>query len=507
MIFLIYKMQPSKATKRRRVAGELGETASLLNPCFCDTSLCARSSAPFAHVVVNDAFGPNVVSDALRRELSSLDFHVKSNDLYEFFQSDDLKGCESTCVARVRNLLYSDRFVQFVRDVTGVDDIDASVVDVSACVYRSGGYLACHDDELDSRRVAFVLYLVDEEWSVTEDGGALDLYDVNTATMMPRDIVRSIAPAWNSLVLFEVCPESYHQVALVTSAKKPRLTISGWFHGTPPSRPPRQELPVDVPFAPFTPSAAPSLLAQLVSDEWIAGGEAKAKELSEHFCEHSCINLSGFLRREIFAKARAEIVAATLQSHDRTVGPPCYKRYTRRFPVEAGTPTLCAIDALLKSHVFAKFITDVTTLTVTSVSSEMRRFAVGEYTLCHDGCTEEGTVLDVVLCLTPPPAAASSASSSARSSSVTIDETDETEEWAPMDGGHICYMDEDSELLTVPPKANTLSIVMNNGAMRFVKMVRPTAAAPRDDIWAVFQVEDEEDDGEEEEEEEEEEER
>ena len=65
-------------------------------------------------------------------------------------------------------------------------------------------------------------------------------------------------------------------------------------------------------------------------------------------------------------------------------------------------------------------------------------------------------------------------------------------------------MDEDSELLTVPPKSNTLSIVMNNGAMRFVKMIRPSAAAPRDDVWAVLQVADDDSDNDSEEEEEEE---
>lgn len=38
--------------------------------------------------------------------------------------------------------------------------------------------LLCHDDKLEGRRIAFILYLVPEDWS-EEDGGHLELYGVN----------------------------------------------------------------------------------------------------------------------------------------------------------------------------------------------------------------------------------------------------------------------------------------------------------------------------------------
>ena len=38
--------------------------------------------------------------------------------------------------------------------------------------------LLCHDDELDDRRIAFIYYLVPENWT-EQDGGALDLFAVN----------------------------------------------------------------------------------------------------------------------------------------------------------------------------------------------------------------------------------------------------------------------------------------------------------------------------------------
>jgi len=44
--------------------------------------------------------------------------------------------------------------------------------------------LLCHDDELDTRRVAFALYLT-PSWS-KEDGGLLDLFDMDGQYACPR---------------------------------------------------------------------------------------------------------------------------------------------------------------------------------------------------------------------------------------------------------------------------------------------------------------------------------
>lgn len=44
-----------------------------------------------------------------------------------------------------------------------------------------------------------------------EDGGALELFDVDAAGQ-PRDVVQSLVPQWNSFAFFEVTPTSFHQV-------------------------------------------------------------------------------------------------------------------------------------------------------------------------------------------------------------------------------------------------------------------------------------------------------
>lgn len=36
-------------------------------------------------------------------------------------------------------------------------------------------YLLCHDDQLENRKIAFILYLTESDWS-NEDGGQLELF-------------------------------------------------------------------------------------------------------------------------------------------------------------------------------------------------------------------------------------------------------------------------------------------------------------------------------------------
>ena len=47
--------------------------------------------------------------------------------------------------------------------------------------YTRGDYLLCHDDELEGRRVAFIYYMVPEDWS-QQDGGGLQLFSTGILT-------------------------------------------------------------------------------------------------------------------------------------------------------------------------------------------------------------------------------------------------------------------------------------------------------------------------------------
>ena len=76
--------------------------------------------------------------------------------------------------------------------------------------------LLCHDDELEGRRVAYILYLVDEDWN-SEDGGGLDLFNVDS-NGQPDKITATVQPEWNSLAFFAVTPTSFHQVCLYSTS-------------------------------------------------------------------------------------------------------------------------------------------------------------------------------------------------------------------------------------------------------------------------------------------------
>lgn len=70
-------------------------------------------------------------------------------------------------------------------------------------------FLLCHDDELESRRIAFILYL-SKDWK-REYGGNLDLFSA-TKDVHPDKVVKSLVPEFNKFAFFEVDAKSFHQV-------------------------------------------------------------------------------------------------------------------------------------------------------------------------------------------------------------------------------------------------------------------------------------------------------
>ena len=65
---------------------------------------------------------------------------------------------------RLRNQLYSKKFRSYLQDVTGCGPL-SDRIDCSVNVYDTGGYLLCHDDVIGTRRLSYIVYLVDEAWN------------------------------------------------------------------------------------------------------------------------------------------------------------------------------------------------------------------------------------------------------------------------------------------------------------------------------------------------------
>uniref|UniRef100_A0A8C8VE04 Prolyl 3-hydroxylase OGFOD1 n=1 Tax=Pelusios castaneus TaxID=367368 RepID=A0A8C8VE04_9SAUR len=277
----------------------------------------ALDPVPFCHGVIPSFIqGPGFL-DGLQKELLSLDFHEKCNDLYKFKQSDDLKKRKEPHISALRKVLFEE-FREWLSAVTQVEL--EPTIDLSCAKYEYTDALLCHDDELEGRRIAFILYLV-PPWEKS-DGGTLDLYSTDSH-FQPQQVVKSLVPSWNSLAFFEVSPVSFHQVSEVLTEGKCRLSVSGWFHGPSVARPPRY-IESLLPRSPHIPYDHEILY------EWInpvyLDMDSQA-QIQEEFEERSEILLKNFLKEEKF-----QLVCEALQKEDitwRTRGPPnkrCYKK-------------------------------------------------------------------------------------------------------------------------------------------------------------------------------------
>ena len=121
-------------------------------------------------------------------------------------------------------MLQSEELQALLMKLTGKKLVPT--IDAFGAVYPPTGYLLPHDDMLEDRSIAYVYNL--SQSFIKKDGGALELF--STKNHIPQEVVHSYPPKWNSFVIFEVSPDSFHQVAEVNT-NNPRLSIAGWFHG------------------------------------------------------------------------------------------------------------------------------------------------------------------------------------------------------------------------------------------------------------------------------------
>lgn len=63
----------------------------------------------------------------------------------------------------------NDNFHNWLEELTDIKGIIENI-SMSAAIYQEGSYLQCHDDKLEGRRIAYIYYLVPEDWSEKEGG-------------------------------------------------------------------------------------------------------------------------------------------------------------------------------------------------------------------------------------------------------------------------------------------------------------------------------------------------
>uniref|UniRef100_A0A8D0L357 2-oxoglutarate and iron dependent oxygenase domain containing 1 n=1 Tax=Sphenodon punctatus TaxID=8508 RepID=A0A8D0L357_SPHPU len=192
-----------------KVQSNINRVFTSINCLFCPVYFFKESivldPVPFHHCLIPNFIQSQDFLEGLQKELLNLDFHEKCNDLYKFKQSDDLKKRKEPHISALRKLLFEE-FRVWLSDVTQVEL--KPTIDLSCAKYEYTDTLLCHDDELEGRRIAFILYLV-PPWDKS-DGGTLDLFSTDEHSQ-PQQVVKSLVPSWNSLVFFEVSPVSFHQ--------------------------------------------------------------------------------------------------------------------------------------------------------------------------------------------------------------------------------------------------------------------------------------------------------
>ncbi|MEK6854240.1 MAG: 2OG-Fe(II) oxygenase family protein [Nanoarchaeota archaeon] len=180
-----------------------------------------KNGKPFPHAVIeNFLTNHKQLLSALKKER----FYKKDTDLFSFSQTSNLFYSKNTSVKAAVGMFSSEQFAGIISRISGIK-LKQGAVDVSGSLYEKTNCLLCHDDRLEGRKIAFIVYL--SESFTAADGGALVF--LGSRGNHPRNKAIAYPPLENSLMVFAVSKESWHEVEEVLSDKK-RYTIGGWLH-------------------------------------------------------------------------------------------------------------------------------------------------------------------------------------------------------------------------------------------------------------------------------------
>lgn len=411
-------------------------------------SQSSLTCSPYRLVTLPDFISQDKIK-SLTNAVKDLDYNHKSNDLYEFYQSNELKCREDGVIAELAQSLSSKEWISSLAAITGTHL--SGTLDMAAQEYRQGGYLLCHDDDMgqdeDARVIAFILYLCDPEWK-EEDGGMLQLYDTDE-NGQPGNVIRSILPKSNTFAFFSLSRTSYHQVQEVFSTRFNRYSITGWFRGTRTISPPLIEYQI--------------LVKSVIQKAWINPVYSKSSNISmlqDAFYNQSYLVLRDFIQPELFKDLLKTNMKFT------KVGPANVQSFSKLYKCdELWTQAL----GWFQSIDFKSFLESVSGLSLSTLSDvSIRKFKAGDYTLVHDKFIAP-LGLDIIF------------------SFPTIS-NDSTTGWNDSWGGQLHYVYEKDSIFTHIPQQNELVIVYRNdpGIHKFVKYVNRSSLGERNDFVGTY---------------------
>jgi hypothetical protein len=170
-----------------------------------------RAAEPFPHLVVDDFCDPDELRKVVARfpPMEAMSIRFKSAHEYKA-ALNDLSGCDPL-VKQAFDELNGTRFVRWMEQVTGIDELLTDPANLGGGIHQSGEgmYLDVHVDfnrhtaTAWHRRLNVLLYL-NEGWT-EENGGVLQLWPADM-----RAPGASIVPVFNRMVMFTTTDASYH---------------------------------------------------------------------------------------------------------------------------------------------------------------------------------------------------------------------------------------------------------------------------------------------------------
>lgn len=182
-----------------------------------------KVAKPFPNMILTDFFLKDKLSE-IKDCLKNIEYYEENHDLYQFLRTINFKHIDDKIITKFAKFVGSVEFVCFIEDLTGLK-FSKEVFELHSLNFKNTHYLLCHDDQVQERKVAFIIYLCDEFKS--GDGGELELFE--SENNVPTKITKSILPKFNQFALFEVTDKSFHQVSEVL-VDKDRISIGAWFY-------------------------------------------------------------------------------------------------------------------------------------------------------------------------------------------------------------------------------------------------------------------------------------
>lgn len=181
---------------------------------------------PFENISINNFLKEEFAKELLK-EIKKEEFYLEDHDIYQFLRTIDIKHSKNKKLQDFRKSLLNDEFIDFIENITQ-STLDRKKIDLHSLKLLNTHYLLCHDDDIQDRKIAFIINL-SENWK-KEYGGQLELFDSKN-NLPTNKILKTVNPAFNQFNMFKVTPgKSYHQIKEVNTQNNERISISGWYY-------------------------------------------------------------------------------------------------------------------------------------------------------------------------------------------------------------------------------------------------------------------------------------